>query len=678
MTPRYHTFEEAAKAVSARFQRHKITVTLGGEPSYIPIHPDGPEWIVSALGPTKLAYARAMAAALIQHHWPGAIAFQAQGKFYPGEPNARWALHLIRARNHRALPGSPAWVAHHKPKPPSTLAATRRAITAALGLKNHWRQFHDPSHPDGEYWALPIDHDGQQWISAPWPLTKDQLQLIGAEGPAGLRLPLHLLPETAMRRALVIERNGPDTALFFPPLLQPPFLQLLTVVAPHLTGPQPGTFRFEGYIPDDTAHLWTKLSLTPDPGVLEINLPPCNTVQDYAWWLDTLHHCATKAGLRSFKSTPAGQLGTGGGNHLLFGGPSLDQNAFFRHPRWVTAILRYWQQHPTLSYLFTGCYVGPSSQAPRPDESARDHYDLEMAYRHLESLPPGQDHRYMISETLRHLHIDLSGNTHRSEISFDKFWNLEWESGCRGLIEFRAIETLPHPEWMSAIALLWASIIAYLFGRQSQRPRPLIVHGIRLHDYYFLPAGLWADLQLILRDLQRDGFKLNPATYQQIWDWRCPTLLHFTAGPATLTVRKALESWPLLCETPMEGGSTSRFVDTSMERLELLANDTFHHQYQIHIQGRPLPLHPFPPHSHLAALRYRATALHPSLHPGLPPHLPLHLTIVDKKTHLPIAAYQLTPAHPQFTECPLRQQKLTAKPCRKLREQSLTYDLRLT
>jgi uncharacterized protein (DUF2126 family) len=439
--------------------------------------------------------------------------------------------------------------------------------------------------------------------------------------------------------------------------------------------PQAGLFRFEGYIPEDAKELWTRLSLTPDPGVLEINLPPCASVQEYAWWLQTLHECAEQTGLRSFKSTPACELGTGGGNHLLFGGPSLDENAFFRNPRWVTAILRYWQKHPALSYLFTGCYVGPSSQAPRPDESARDHYDLEMAYRHLESLPEGKDHRYMISETLRHLHIDLSGNTHRSEISFDKFWNLEWETGCRGLIEFRAIETLPRPEWMASVALLWACVIARLFERR--RIAPLVVHGLRLHDYYFLPAGLWNDFELILRDLHRDGFKLNPKTFREIWDWRCPKSLDFAREGAAFTVRKALEGWPLLCETPMEGGSTSRFVDTSMERLELLGNDAFAAKYRVYVQGRELPLAPFGRDAHLAGLRYRATALHPSLHPGLPPHLPLFLTIVEKESGKPVAAYKLAEGSRAFAECGLREVKLSRHPCRKLREQSLTFDLRL-
>ena len=509
---RFHSFDEAAKAVSARFHLHNIKVTLGGEPSYIPIKPDGAEWVVAALGPTKLSYARSMAAALVECELPGAIAFQAQGKYYPGEPNARWALHLIWDRSGKPLPGSKAWQANQKVGPPLDLAGARDSISKGLRLRNRWHRFRDPAHPGAEYWALPLDHDGKRWFSQEWPLKKGQMQLIGAEGPAGLRLPLHLLPEDALRRAMVLEKNGDDVALFFPPLLQPAFTELLRVVAPAVCMPQPGLFRFEGYIPEDTEKLWTKLSFTPDPGVLEVNLPPCGTVQQYAWWLRKLHKCAGEAGLCSVKSTPAGELGTGGGNHLLFGGPSLDENAFFTNPRWVTAILRYWQQHPALSYLFTGCYVGSSSQAPRPDESARDHYDLEMAYRYLESLEPGKDHRYMISETLRHLHIDLSGNTHRSEISFDKFWNLEWETGCRGLIEFRAIETLPLPEWMSSVALLWTCLITRLFDRR--RVLPLAVHGTRLHDYFFLPAGLWKDFENILRDLRRDGFKLNPKTYR--------------------------------------------------------------------------------------------------------------------------------------------------------------------
>jgi uncharacterized protein (DUF2126 family) len=229
---------------------------------------------------------------------------------------------------------------------------------------------------------------------------------------------------------------------------------------------------------------------------------------------------------------------------------------------------------------------------------------------------------------------------------------------------------------MSAVALLWTCLVARLF--EPRRVQPLAIHGTRLHDHYFLPSGLWNDFELILRDLNRDGFKLNPQTYRQIWDWRCPKSLDFERDGARLTVRKALEGWPLLCETPMEGGNTSRFVDTSMERLEIRGNAAFTRTYQIFAQGRELPLSEFGPDAHLAGLRYRATALHPSLHPGLPPHLPLYLTIVEKKTGKLLTAYKLASGSRAFAECAAREMKLSRRPCRKLREQSLTFDLRLS
>ena len=298
-----------------------------------------------------------------------------------------------------------------------------------------------------------------------------------------------------------------------------------------------------------------------------------------------------------------------------------------------------------------------------------------MAYRFLESLPADEDNRYLISETLRHLHIDLSGNTHRSEISFDKFWNLAWESGCRGLMEFRAVETLPHPAWMSSVALLWTCLIAMLFERR--KPKALEVHGSRLHDYYFLPSALWLDFEHVLRDLHRSGFLLDPAIYREIWEWRCPKVLEVDLGGAKLAVRKALEGWPLLCETASEAGATSRFVDTSMERLELRANRDFAGKYRVYMQGRELPLAAFGPDAHLAGLRYRATALFPSLHPGMPPHLPLELTVADRSGKC-VAAFQLEPNTRAFTEAAREGRKFKQRACRKLREDSLTYDLRLS
>ncbi len=435
-----------------------------------------------------------------------------------------------------------------------------------------------------------------------------------------------------------------------------------------------GLYKFEGYIPGDETGSWSKLSLTPDPGVLEINLPPCSDASEYQRWMSELAKCTERVGLRSFKQvTPDYSIGTGGGNHLLFGGPGLDDNAFFKHPQWITSILRYWQHHPSLAYLFTGDYVGPSSQAPRPDESSRELYDIEMAYRFLEQLKPGKDQRYIISETLRHLHTDGSGNTHRSEISFDKFWNTAFDGGCRGLIEFRAIETLPKADWMSAVAVLWQALAAFLF--ETKFTRPLIEHGSRLHDHYFLPTLLWRDFDGILGDLRKAGFRFDAAVFRAIWEWRFPEMLAFDNDDARLSLRKACEGWPLLCETPLEGGNTSRFVDTSIERLEFIANKAFAENRRIFVQGRELNLDTLPDGSIGIGLRYRRSALYPSLHPGIPPHMPLFLTILrGKQRH----DYKLEQNGRRFESCgPHQAPALLDQPCKKLRPDLLTCDLRL-
>ncbi len=646
----------AAKKASATLRKHGVKLTLGGEPSYVPADCSAAEWSITAVGPTKLNHAYAFADALIARALPGAVAFFSPGKAYPGEVNPRWALHLLWNRD-----GSPLLSAQSAA--PKSIANLKRELVRALKVRDCWIRARDLAQPKREIWVLPLDHDGTRWRSEKWPLGKS-IDLINAEGSAGLRLPLNLLPETALKRALTLEKKGDKLHVFFPPLLQNGFRALL-----RFFNAADGV-RFEGYVPGDDGNLWSKLSITPDPGVLEINLPACGDAHEYACWMQTLEESATAAGLRSYKQRGDETIGTGGGNHVLFGGPSLDENAFFTHPGWVTAILRYWQRHPSLSYLFTGDYVGPSSQAPRPDESARPLYDLEMAYRFLESQPAGVDQRHLISETLRHLHTDGSGNTHRSEISFDKFWNASWEGGCRGLIEFRAVEAMPRASWMSAVAALWQALAAMLFEKNVAQP--LVEHGSRLHDFFFLPTLLWSDFEEVLRDLSRDGFALDAEIFREIWDWRFPQMLAYENKSAQLIVRRALEGWPLLCETPLEGGTTSRFVDTSMERLEFLANKKFAQAHRVFVHGRELPLEKITRTQFGAGLRYRRTALYPSLHPGIAPHMPLRLEITSVKQSW---RYQLEQDRRMFQ--PGDQTAPRGAACKKLKPELLTYDLRI-
>lgn len=651
---------------SELFAEHGVGMTLGGEPTYVPVKPVGAEWSYSAVGPTKLGYAKKMAAHLLRHHLKGGVDFFSPGKSYPGELNPRWAIRILANRD-----GSPIFRPRSKTAPmKSSLEKFRRRIAAELGVASAWKSLPDPLDSRNLAWALLVDEQEGVWNSFAWPGEK--LALTSAHGPAGLRLPLHVLPQETPRRALTMEWNGDRLAIFLPPVLQGPFVQLLAVIETALQTAGIGRVEMQGYTPADESLSWIQLGFTADPGVLEVNLPACAGWREYDRWIRMVTRAAEECGLRSWKErADSHPEGTGGGNHLLWGGPSVEQNPFFTRPGWLASILRYWQRHPSLGYLFTGCYVGSASQAPRADESARDRHDLEMAISFLESLPEG-DHRLVISETLRHLQTDVSGNSHRSEISLDKFWNVGWPSGTLGLIEFRAIESLPKAAWMSAVALLWSALAAWLL--ESPRRGRLRDFSKDLHDRFFLPTVLWQDLQQIFSDLRTSGFPIEDQIYREIWAWKFPALLIFEGRGAVLEIRKAHESWPLLCETPVDGGTTSRFVDTSMERLEFVADQGFFESHSILVNNRPLGLKKLAGGLFIAGLRYRRTNLYPSLHPGLPPQVPLEITLASSTGS---RRFILNANEGMFRAARSPRAAAAGRPCKPGRRGDLTYDLRI-
>ena len=653
---------QVSRKCADSFSKHGVEMTLGGEPTFVPAKPDGAEWNYSAVGPTKLRYAKKLAARLLRHHLKGGVDFFSPGKSYPGELNPRWAIRILSNRD-----GSPIFRPRSKAAPTkSSLAHFQKLVAAGLEVDAKWKSFSDPLDHGNAAWALVIDEADGEWKSFAWPMEK--LELTAAQGPAGLRLPLHVLPLETPRRALTLEWKGNRLSIFLPPVLQVPFVSLLAVIESALRGAGIGHVEMQGYTPADESLAWVQLGLTADPGVLEINLPACADWKEYDYWLRAVTSEAAACGLRPWKKRSGAHAeGTGGGNHLLWGGPTLDRNPFFSRPGWLTSIIRYWQHHPSLAYLFTGCYVGASSQAPRADESARDRYDLEMALSFLDSLPKG-DHRHLISETLRHLQTDVTGNSHRSEISLDKFWNVGWPAGTLGLIEFRAIESLQKAEWMSAVALLWSALAAWLL-ENPQRGKLRDFSG-DLHDRFFLPTILWQDLAHVLSDLRAGGFPADERLFRKIWEWKFPALLSVPG----LTVRKAHESWPLLCETPVDGGTTSRFVDTSMERLEFVADREFFDSHQIRVNNRPLELKNLSGGLFIAGLRYRRTNLYPSLHPGLPPQVPLSLDLISpsgsRRFILKANDRTFRPVDPPAPAT-------AGKPCKPGRRGDLTCDLRI-
>ena len=697
MTP---WMETLAERVQERLSAEGIHLTLGGEPTLVPVNPEGPEWSISADGPTKLPIARRLAEVFQRTVWPGSTLLYCPGKLYSGEVNPRWALRLLVRAD-----GSPLV----RPRDTTTEEALARPLLAEdapawlerlgtrLGVRLRPLALHDPHDDDRSTWAVPLtaldssveESNGQHWHwqAGAWPLDEELCQLSGAPGPAGLRLPLAHFPPDLPRQVLTLEVDGEGWGLFLPPLLRTPMEALLQAVADSLgslTEP-----RLSGMLPSDADDHWQVLGLTADPGVLEINLPVCHGWPDYALWLRRIDGAAQDVGLRTWKEADhGGQEGTGGGNHLLLGGPCLAENPFFPRPAWLAGLLRYWQHHPSLSYLFTGSSVGPASQAPRPDEASGTIFDLELAYRQLEqaeaypSLEPWGDHRALIGETLRHLHADRSGNNHRSEISFDKFWNPGTPAGCLGLIEFRALESLPRLEWTQAIALLWCCLAVHLLN-PAHRPTRLRPWGADLHDRWLLPSQLWGDLRAVLAELAAADLALEEQPFRELWEWRFPAMLQWQSGSEEdgerprLELRPALEPWPLICDFPREGGFTSRFVDGSLRRFEVTANRAFRQQCWLALQGRPLELEPDP--NSLLAVRYRLQRLYPCLHPGIAPDWPLRLLVGSPAG---VEAYVLSATGERFLPVDLEPSDPRAPSVRpawggRERPDAITLDLRL-
>jgi uncharacterized protein (DUF2126 family)/transglutaminase-like putative cysteine protease len=649
-----------AQQVEKTLASEGVVLTMGGEPTFVPNEPEGPEWHFAAVGPTKLRYAQAFAEKIVETILPGAMVLYSPGKLYPGEVNPRWALQILHPNSKTPL-GVPD--DNKKSAPNSkTLNLIREQLTRELGLEDRWLQAKDPRSPRAPVWVLPLDFTEEKWTTERWNIRR--VELLETEGPAGLRLPLNRLPEDAIKRALVLQTSETGLTVFLPPLLTEQWEKLVRIVTAAVG--DRCAVDWQGYVPVDLPSSWTRLGFTADPGVLEVNLPPCKEWVEYQRWLVTLEKIAEPIGLRSYREKPL-PAGTGGGAHLLFGGTSLEENPFFTRPGWLASVLRFWQHHPSLSYLFTGCYVGISSQAPRPDESGNSLLDLELVYRQLQDLPAG-DSRVQINELVRHLHTDVQGNTHRSETSFDKFWSAP--TGFYGLIEFRAIESLPKADWIGAVALLWRALLTYLLKQPFREP--LKDFSLELHDKYFLPTPLWADLTDVLSELAEFGFGFDPTVFREIWEWRFPAVLNQEG----LTIRKALEGWPLLAETPTVGGNTSRFVDSSIERFELAVPTNFYQQYALFVNGRELPFRSLSSKESIAGLRYRRSALYPSLHPHIEIQLPLSIVLVERETDRVHKLFRLHPDATKFVQEPTGDFE-RGKPCESAMPGMYTSDLRI-
>jgi uncharacterized protein (DUF2126 family)/transglutaminase-like putative cysteine protease len=539
----------------------------------------------------------------------------------------------------------------------------------------------DRSETQPAAWVLPLVPAwfGEGWASPTWSTRRGRLVLVPGDSSAGSRLPLDALswtdPDFAgeesytragpslnetvgqpravvvdprdapARTALVVEARDCFVHLFLPPLERlEKFIELVGLVDQAAT--RTGTaVILEGYGPPPDSRIKTVL-ITPDPGVIEVNVHPASSWAELSDLTQTLYGiareqrlCAETFGLDGRHS------GTGGGNHLTLGGPEPMRSPLLQRPDLLVSMITFWQHHPGLSYLFSGRFVGPTSQAPRVDEGRPETlYELEISFAEIDELADTEHRPWAVDRALRNQLTDITGNTHRAEFCVDKLYNPNSMRGRLGLLELRGFEMPPHPDMALVQALLVRALVARFAAQRYSAP--LIRWGTMLHERFMLPHFVLADLAEVVTDLRAHGIEFELSWLRPFVEFRFPRIGATKIGGVELELRSAIEPWHVLGEEAAVGG-TARYVDSSTERLQVAVSGFVPERHVLACNGRPVPLAATgTPGNYIAGVRYKAWNPWSSLHPTLGVDSPLSFDLIDRGSRFSLGGATYHVVHP--------------------------------